>query len=351
MNNNFRSSSNSGNRAGYKAFGSTSSSMSGSSMGGSSMNRSTSSFGSKPSTGGSSSFGSKPFGGSSMSRTSSSFSSSSSFGGSRPMGGSSFGANRGQNGYGLMNSSFSGRPNSMNRPVSVYGKSTGFYFPRDNKRMTTTYRTNDTISFNQNSQILTAPEQQMTQDYYANQGYDATYADPAYDASYADQGYTEPAYDDQGYAEQAYDDAGAAYDDGGAAVGGDSPYGALWGSIEAQSGQSNSDIPRGVVLADRNGQVYAESFNYVDESGLEFDGEQYCLPDYAGGGAAGLVLYANAAPASDETLDLIIDSGVEELIIIAADEKEAKKAKKEKNYKKADKTLSKAGLVVDVVNL
>ncbi len=213
MNNNFRSSSNSGNRGSYKAFGSA-----GSSMGSSSMSRSTSSFGSRPSTS-SSSFGSKPFGGSSsMSRT------SSSFGSSRPMGGSSFGANRGQNGYGLMNSSFSGRPNSMNRPVSVYGKSTGFYFPRDNKRTTTTYRTNDSISFNQNSQILTAPQQQqMTQDFYANQGYDVAYADPGYDAGYADAG-----YEDQAYAEPAYDEAGAAYDENGAEMaGGDSPYGML----------------------------------------------------------------------------------------------------------------------------
>ncbi len=116
-------------------------------------------------------------------------------------------------------------------------------------------------------------------------------------------------------------------------------------------GQSNADVPRGVVLGDEAGSVYGESFNYLDESGTEFDGEQYILPDYAGGGAAGLVLYSNEAPVSADTIDMIIDSGVIKLTIIAADASAAKAAKKSKTFKKASKALSKAGIEADVVSL
>ncbi len=116
-------------------------------------------------------------------------------------------------------------------------------------------------------------------------------------------------------------------------------------------GQSNTDTPRGVVLGDEAGTVYAESFNYLDETGTEYDGEQYILPDYAGGAAAGLVLYSNEAPSSEDTVDLIAETGVSKFVIIAADASGAKAAKKSKNYKKASKALSKIGIEAEVVSL
>ncbi len=341
MNNNFKSNS-SASRNGYKSFGSSPMSSSSTS----------SSFGSANRGFGSSSFnnrGGSSFSGNSFNRTSSMNNRpTSSFGSSNRMGGSSFGTNRGQSGYGLMNSSFSSRPSSMNRPVSVYGKSTGFYFPRDNRRTTTTYRQNDSISFNQNSQILTAP-QQTSQDYYEQSYVDPAYADPyanqTYDTTYQETVYQEtPVYEEAAPVETVYEETTSVE----TPVYG-SPYQILDSAIQNQAAQSNSATPRGAVLADRTGAVYGEAFNYVDESGTEFDAEQYFLADFAGGAAAGLVVYSNAAPCAEDTLDLIIDSGAEELIIICANDKEVKKVKKDKAFKKAEKTLSKSGLVVDAV--
>lgn len=366
MNNNFRSS-NSGNRNNsYKAFGSTPMSSNGGSYKGfgSSNNapRQNSSFG------GTNSFGRtqsssmnrpNPFG-STTPRSNGSFGSN-----NRPSFGSnnrpSFGSRSGSSsGYGLMNSSFSNRPTSMNRPVSVYGKSTGFYFPKDNRRVTTTYRQNDSITFNQNSQILTAPEVQ--QEYYEDQYAQQTYPEqPVYEEQYQEQVYEEPDVydtDGDGVADAAlYDTDGdgvadtAIYEDGNGLEISDSPYAILNVTIQEQAAQSNSSVPRGAVLADRSGAIYGQAFNFVDETGNEFDAEQYFLADYAAGGAAGLVLYSNAAPNTDATLDLIIDSGIEELIIICDDVKTAKKAKKTKEFKRADKTLSKSGINVDAVSL
>lgn len=116
--------------------------------------------------------------------------------------------------------------------------------------------------------------------------------------------------------------------------------------------QCNTEKPRGTVLADANGQVFNESFSYLDEaSGVEFDAEQYSLPDYTDGRGAGLVEYTNAPPVNDDSLDLLVSSGVQELVILVANEDEMKNMKKEKNFKKANKVLSKAGLIVDVVSL
>ena len=308
--------------------------------------------------GGSSYKNSSSFGG--MSNNQNPFSSNnrgSSFGNQRYGG---FGGQSSQRGYSLMDSPFSSRPESMNRPISVYGKSTGFYFPREN----------NTVTFNQeNSQILTPPEyaeQNNYEDQYVEQenysSYGDNYQDNQYDESQYEQNYND--YQDEGnyYNQQdqnqynEYNQEQNDYNDESQVqeqftennAGGDL-ISRMARDLKELEMQSNANVPRGVILATREGDIIGQGYNYVDENNDEYEGEEYAIVgDLAEGGAANCVIYATSAP-NKKVHDLILASGVKEVLIIASDSKEKKKLSKDKDYKKSEKALTKKGINVEII--
>ncbi len=264
---------------------------------------------------------------------------------------SSFGQSN-QRGYSLMNSPFSTRPDSMNRPISVYGKSTGFYFPREN----------DTVTFNeQNSQILTPPEhleQNNYQEQYEEQQQDySSYDDNTYqDNQYEEQSYDQNYGDYQDQYQNQYNEDQNAYNDEvqdpnqfTADNAGGNLISRMARDLKELEMQSNANIPRGVILATREGDIIGQGYNYVDENNDEYEGEEYAIiGDLAEGGAANCVIYATSAP-NKKVHDLILASGVKEVLIIASDSKERKQLSKDKDYKKSEKALTKKGINVEII--
>lgn len=267
------------------------------------------------------------------------FGNNSSFGSNR----SPFGGSSGNGGYALMNSPFSNRPSSMNRPISVYGNNTGFYFPSNNSNSTFRPRQNESISFNQTQQILTPP---------VDTTYDQSYTEPTYDQNY-DQSYDqsyEQSYDQQ--YDQSYDQQQDYYDEqsnqGNVGASGFDYYFNILKELE--TGCNGSEV-RAAVLVDQSGQIISQGYNYLDENGQEYEAEQYAIPEnYYSGGAAGCTIYATSSP-SPKIEALILDSGVSAIYMLAADEHDEKRIEKQKDFKKSKKFFEKNNIAFDVIKL
>ena len=247
-----------------------------------------------------------------------------------------FSSNFSTSGYSLGAQPYQTRPASMNRPISVYGNNTGFYFPRTNYtslNSTAQYqpRPNNSIMFNNATQpplvapnaVSYQPEVNAQQQEYV-QDQNQNYEQNSYENQQIEQQYEEPVIN----------------------------YGYIKSVLDELSQSSNSENSKAAVVTDIEGNIIAQGYNFVDEEGNEYQAEDYVLqalgeiswdPNTS-------IMFTNA-PLTEDTANSCVSYGIKTIQVLASSSKQTKKYKKDKGMKVATSILEDNGISVEILEL
>lgn len=251
-------------------------------------------------------------------------------------------------GYSLGAAPYQTRPMGMNRPISVYGNTTGFYFPRTNYvPLGSNYqyqpRQNNSIMFNNATQPpLVSPENNSQNVAIPQEDYSNQYDQNQYDQNqYVDQNVVDNTqqntteYADESYANEP-----------------NINYGYIKSVLDELSQSSNSENQKAAIVADVNGNVIAQGYNFITEDGTEYQAEDYALqslgeiqwdPNTS-------ILFTNG-PLTEDTANSCVSYGVKTVQVLSSSSKETKKFKKDKGMKLATSVLEDNGVNVEILEL
>lgn len=247
-----------------------------------------------------------------------------------------FASNYSMSSYSLSSQPYQTRPSSMNRPISVYGNNTGFYFPRTNYTSLNSNsqyipRENNSIMFNNVTQPpLVSPNTDNYQNNYDNQQVD-NYVDIQNNQDY-------------NYENQSID-----YNNNEEPV---INYGYIKSVLDELSESSNSENAKSAIVTDNDGNVIAQGYNFIDEDGNEYQAEDYALqalseiqwdPNRS-------IMFTNA-PLTEETANSCVSYGIRTIQVLASSSKQTKKFKKDKGMKIATSILEENGVNVEILEL
>lgn len=248
--------------------------------------------------------------------------------------------------YSLGAQPYQTRPMTTNRPISVYGNNSGFYFPRTNYNSLSQNnqyqpRQNNSIMFNNTTQpplvapvTPAAPVSNNSQENYNEQYTDNQHTNEQYNDQYVDgQNNYEGQYTDQ------YEDPSI-------------NYAYIKSVLDELSQSSNSENTKAAVVADASGNIIAQGYNFIDEDGNEYQAEDYALqalgeiswdPNTS-------IMFLNA-PLTEDTANASVSYGIKNIQVLTTNSKDTKKFKKNKGMKIATSILEENGVSIEILEL